>query len=100
MLANLPNNEGDVVLLFAWIELANVRDNGVNQGCRRECAMTVQGFDQATIAELFAGIIEGFGCAVGVKNQCIAGKKLPFFKSAIPFVEQAEDGGGRVETLE
>ena len=74
MLANLSNNEGDVVLLFAWIELANVRDNGVNQRRRRERAMTVQGFHQPMVAELFAGIIEGFGCAVGIKNQCIAGK--------------------------
>ena len=41
-LANLSYYKCDVVLLFTWIELANVRYDRVNQGCRRECAMTVQ----------------------------------------------------------
>jgi len=34
--------------------------------------MIVQRFDQAMIAELFAGIVEGFGRAVGIQHQCIA----------------------------
>jgi len=74
VLANLSYDKCDVVLLFAWIELANVGDNRVNEGWRRECAMTVQRLDQPMIAELFAGIAEGFRCPVGVKNKCIAGE--------------------------
>ena len=72
LLANLSYDEGDVVPLFSWIEFANVFDNGVNESARRECAMTVQGFDQPMITKLFAGIVEGFGGPVGIEKEGIA----------------------------
>ena len=67
-------DERDVVLLLVRIELADVTDNRVDQGRRRECPMTVQRLDQPMIAELFAAIVEGFGCAVGIENEGIARK--------------------------
>ena len=71
-LVDLPYDQGDVVLLVAWIELANVSDNRVNQGCWRERSMTVQRFNQPMITEFFAGIIEGLSYAISIENECIA----------------------------
>lgn len=39
-LTNLPHDQSDIVLLLARIELADICNDGINQGGRREPAMT------------------------------------------------------------
>src|ERR1700730_10901941 len=59
--------------------------------------MAAERVEEAGLAEFFAIVIEGFGDAVGVEGEHVAGEKVAFAQLTIPLFENAEDGGGGVE---
>ena len=59
--------------------------------------METERVEEARLAELFAIVIEGFGDAVGVEGEDVAGSDLAFADFAVPLFENAKDGGGGVE---
>src|SRR6266478_4211916 len=61
--------------------------------------MTLEGVEQALFAELLVGGIVGFSDAVCVEGEGVACAKLAFFYLAIPFFENAQDGGGGIEAF-
>src|SRR5713226_8094298 len=61
--------------------------------------MALQGFDEALFAELFVCGVVGFGDAIGVEGEGIAWAKLALSNLAIPFFENAQDGGGGIEAF-
>ena len=87
-------------MLFVGGELADVGDDVFEQGLGRLCAMAAEGVDQAGFAEFVAGFVEGFGDAVGVEDERVAGVDGAFANFAIPFFEDAEDGGGGLEAID
>ena len=59
--------------------------------------MEAERIEKARLAEFFAIGIEGFGDAVGVEGEDVAGGEVTFAYFAVPLFENAEDGGGGVE---
>ena len=59
-----------------------------------------QGFDKSVLSELFSGCVEGFGYAIGVKGQRVAGVELAFVDGRIPLFEEAENGGSGAEPVD
>ena len=55
-----------------------------------------EGIDRADFAELVAIFVESFGDAVNVEGEGLAGAECALANFAIPFLENAEDGGGGV----
>src|SRR5712664_1423947 len=55
--------------------------------------MPLQRFNQALLSEFLSGIVERFGHAVGVENQCISGEWLPLLQHAIPILKQTQNRG-------
>jgi len=94
------DDESDVVVLFAWAELADVVDDRVEKGLGGLGAMAAEGFDQAVFAEFVAIFVEGFGDAVRIEGQGVAGAERAFVYFAIPLFENAEDGGGGIEVVD
>src|SRR5258708_4997919 len=62
--------------------------------------MTLQGFNQAVLSELFIIRVVGFGYAVGVEGEGVAWAKLAFSNFAIPILEDSQDRGGGLEALD
>ena len=87
-------------MLFVGGELADVGNDVLEEGLARLRAVAKEGFDQARFAVFVAGFVEGFGDAVGVEDQGVAGVDSAFAQFAIPFFENAEDGGGGVEAVD
>lgn len=94
------DDEGDVVVLFAGAELADVVDDRVEKGLGGLGAMAAEGFDQAVFAEFVAIFVEGFGDAIGIEGQGVAGVEGALADFAFPFFENAEDGGGGIEAVD
>ena len=69
----LGDQHGDVVALLVRTELANLFDQGSQQALRRQIPIPPQRFYQAGFAEFFAFRVEGFGDAVGVEREGVAG---------------------------
>ena len=61
--------------------------------------MLSQGFGQALFAEFRSSLVECLAYTVSVERQSVSGKELQFPYRAIPFLEQSEYGGCRVEPL-
>lgn len=87
-------------MLFVGGELPDVGDDGVEEGLGALSAMASEGVDQAGFAEFVAGFVEGFGDAVGVEGESVPGAEGALADFAIPFFENAEDGGGGVEAID
>jgi hypothetical protein len=92
-MGGLGDDEGDVVV---GGEMADVGDDGVEEGLGGLGAVAAEGFDQAVFAELVAGFVEGFGDAVGVEGQGLAVAEGALAEFAVSFFENAEDRGGGV----
>jgi len=60
-------------VLFAGSELADVGDDVFEERLGREGAVAAEGVDKAGFAEFVAGFVEGFGDAIGVEGEGIAG---------------------------
>ena len=60
-------------MLFVGGELADVGDDVLEEGLAGLGAVPEEGFDEASFAEFVAGFVEGFGDAVGVEDQGVAG---------------------------
>src|ERR1700751_6147527 len=43
--------------------------------------------------------VEGFGDAIGIKSEGVAGVELAFFHVALPLLKSAENGGGGAEAV-
>jgi len=80
--------------------LANVGDDILEEGLAGLGAVAEQGFDQAGFAVFVAGFVEGFSDAVGVEDERVARVDGSLAQFAVPFFEDAEDGGGRVEAVD
>ena len=80
--------------------MADVGDDGVEEGLGGLGAMAAEGIDQAVFTELVAGFVESFGDAVGVESEGLAGAERALADFTIPFFENAEDRGGGVETVD
>ncbi len=97
LLAAFGEDQGDVVVLLLGAEVEDFVDHGGERGLRGECTMAAEGVEKARLAEFFAIAVEGFGDAVGVESEDVAGRDLAFAKLALPLFENAKDGGGGVE---
>ena len=97
LLAAFGEDQGDVVVLLLGAEVEDFVDHGGERGLRGECAMAAEGVEKARLAEFFAIAVEGFGDAVGVEGENIAGGDLALPDFAIPLFENAEDRGGGAE---
>src|SRR5229473_2196680 len=93
------DDEGDVVALFVGAEALDFANDGSEGGLGRAFAMALEGFDQALFAELFIIRVVGFGYAIGVEGEGIAWANLAFSNLAIPFFENAQNGGSGMETF-
>ena len=62
--------------------------------------MAAEGVDEAGFAEFVAIFVEGFGDAVGVKGESLAGAEGALADFTIPFFENAEDSGGGIEAVD
>ena len=94
------DDEGDVVVLFVGGKLADVGDDGVEEGLRGEAAMAAEGFDEAAFAEFIAIFVEGFGDPVGVEGESVAGTEAALADFAVPFLENAENCSSGVEAVD
>src|SRR5260221_6921991 len=59
--------------------------------------MAAEGVEEARLAKFLAIRVEGFGDAVGVEGEDVAGGELAFAELAVPLFENADDGGGGFE---
>jgi len=84
-----------VLLLEAEVE--DFVDHGGECGLGRERAMAAEGVEKARFAEFLAIMVEGFGDAVGVESEDVAGGDLAFAELALPLFENAKNRGGGVE---
>ena len=87
-------------MLFVGGKLAHVGDDGVEEGLGGLARWRRREVDQAGFAEFVAGFVEGFGDAVGVESERVPGAEGALADFAIPFFENAEDGGGGVQTVD
>ena len=60
-------------MLFVGGEVADVGDDILEEGLAGLGAVAEEGFDQAGFAVFVARLVEGFGDAVGVKDEGVAG---------------------------
>ncbi len=84
------DDEGDVVVLLGGAEALDLLDDGCEGVAGRHCLVLLQDLDQSLFAELFSRRVEGFGYAVGVESQRVAGGELAFLDWRIPFFEETE----------
>ena len=70
----LGDDERYVVVLFTRTELADLIDDGSEKRLGRGGAGAAQRFDEPIFAELFTGVVEGFGDAVCVKSKRVSGR--------------------------
>jgi len=84
-------------MLLLRAEVEDFVDHGGERSARREGAMATQRIEEARFAEFFVFVVEGFGDAVGVEGQEVAGGEMAFANFAIPLFENAQDCGGGVK---
>ena len=60
-------------MLLVGGELADVGDDILEEGLAGLGAVAEEGFDEAGFAVFVAGFVEGFGDAVGVEDEGVAG---------------------------
>ncbi len=87
-------------MLLVGGELADVGDNILQEGLAGLGAVAEERVDEAGFPVFFAIFTEGFGDAVGVEDESVAGMDGAFAQFAIPLFENAEDGGGGVEAVD
>ena len=94
------DDEGDVVVLLVGAEALDLFDDGCEGLAGSPCFVLSQGCDKALLTELFSRRVEGFGYAVGVERQRVPSGDLAFLDRRVPFFEQTEHCGSRVEALD
>jgi hypothetical protein len=87
------DDQGDVIVLFVRAEGADFVDDGGEKRLGIQVTMATKGCREAGFAKFLTGRVEGFGDAVGVENERVAGTDLAFGEIAIPLFEGAHDGG-------
>ena len=90
-LQGFGDDQGDVVVLFAGAELADLVHDGVEKVVRGKRALKAQGRGKAFFAEFLSGVIERFGDSIRIEGQDIARRNLRFADLAIPPLEHAEN---------
>ena len=78
-------------------ELLNLVNNRPQQSLRRQITILPYGFNQALLSEFFSFGTEGFGNAVCIERQCISGEEKAFPYRAVPFLEESQYRGRRIE---
>ena len=94
------DDQGDVVELFAGGEAADVTEDSADELVGAQVAMALQGFDEPLFAEFFVPGIGRFGQAVGVDGEQVAGTDATLCQFASPILKQADDGAGRIESID
>ena len=94
------DDEGDVVVLLLRAEALDLVDGGGEDVDGSEGRVLLERGDEAVFAELFFGLVEGFGDSVGVEGEDVAGGELAVDGGGVPVFEEAEDGGGGLEMLD
>jgi hypothetical protein len=87
-------------VLLVGAEQLDLVDDGGEDGLRGERGASLERGDETGFAELFLGLVEGFGDAVGVEGEDVAGGELALDGGGVPLLEEAEDGCGGVEALD
>ena len=70
------NDEGYVVVLLMRAELLNLVDSGREDFGRWAMRVLLKCVDETALAELFFRLVEGFGDAIGVESEDVAGREL------------------------
>jgi hypothetical protein len=94
------DDEGDVVVLLVGAELPDLVDDGSEQGMGRESGVSLESADEAVFAELFLDLVEGFGDAIGVESEDVAGRELALDGGGVPLFKEAQDSGGGVKAFD
>ena len=94
------DDEGDVVVLLVGAEALDLADGGGEDLRRWKVSGALERGDEAVFAELFLRFVEGFGNAIGVKSEDVAGRELAIDCGRVPLLEEAEDGCGGVEAID
>ena len=87
-------------MLLLWTEAADFFDDRSEQGWCSQLSVAAQCLDEALLSELLLFIVEGFGDAVGVENQGVAGGEVAFPDLALPTIEQADHRAGGIQGFE
>src|SRR5215472_2346289 len=93
-LQRFGDDEGDVVVLFARAELADLVHDDVEKVVRGKRAVKAQGRGKAFFAEFLPGVIERFGDSIRIQGQDLARRDLRFVDLAIPSLEHTENRRG------
>ena len=81
-------------MLLVRTEAPDFIDNGSNYGFGRSFTILPPRFDQTLLSEFLLRFVEGLVIPSLKSAQSVSTVKLAFFYIAIPFLEQAEHGGG------
>lgn len=87
-------------MLLVGVETANLVGNRSQRSVAGMVTMLVQALDQRLLSELLAGIVVGFGDAVGVESEQVSRKEGAFSERTIPLLEQAEESSVGLEFLD
>src|ERR1700757_1083436 len=90
----LRDNRRDVVVLFLKTESLNTLHDGSEQCLAWQFPMLLQRFNQALLAKFLSVLVTGFGDAIGVKHENVAGREPLLSHRAIPLSEQPEQRAG------
>jgi hypothetical protein len=96
----LGNRQRDVVVLFMDAEPPNFVDDSGYDALGWQLPMSPEGVHQAPLSEFLSLAIGRLGYPIGVDRQRISGEESPLIDTAIPFAEQSQYRGRRLEPLE
>ena len=86
-------------MLLVGAEGADLVHEAGQEGLGRAVAVPAEGVDETLLAELLAGVVEGFRDAVGVEGQEVVGLETALPDRALPLPEEPQDGRGRLEPV-
>ena len=86
-------------MLLAGAEGTDLVHERREDGLGRAVAVPAEGVDETLLAELLAGVVEGFRDPVGVEGEEVVGLETALPDRALPLREEPEDGGGRLQSV-
>jgi hypothetical protein len=87
-------------VLLLWAEAADFLDDRAEQGRCGQFSIAAHCLDEALLSELLLCVVEGFGDAVGVENQGVAGGEAAFPDLALPAIEQTDYRAGGIQRFQ
>lgn len=86
-------------MLIIWVEAPDFAGDGFEGGLAGLISVLTQSLDQGFFSEFVSVTVRGFGDAVGVERENVAGAQVAFSDGGIPVLEQAQERGRGIEAL-